>query len=287
VRPGAAAHAGIVAAAAAAPYVFTLGLSPAVGLHVAASLLVLALGRALAIGPLAAAASGVLFAVHPVHVEVLASPSLETIAVTALVAAVPAVAARLLPRRRWITPALLAVGLALGTAHLTRGGPAGVLDLLRGLARALAVLAYPRALVPGFASGAWPADVELYLWSVPFSIAGVAAVKAAASRIEPGGMRAGVGRLVPAVGSVLLVVFAIRGAVYARAWRSDLTLATEAVRVAPGACPAHERLGAALLAEGRREEALQAFAEAATLGAGTPCGEAAGQAIEAARAPSP
>jgi len=276
-----------VAAAAAAPYVLTLGFSPAVGLHVAASLLVLALARALEVGPLAAAASGVLFAVHPVHVEVLASPSLATLAVTALVAAVPAAAARLLRRGRWVALALLAMGLALGTAFLARGGPASLLDLLRGLARALTVLTYPRLLVPSFASGAWPPDVELYLWSVPFCVAGVAAVKALASRIEPGGMHAGVGRLVPAAGSVLLVVFAIRGAVYARAWRSDLALATEAVRVAPGACPAHERLGAALLAAGRSEEALHAFAEAAALGAGTPCGEAAGQAIEAARAPSP
>jgi hypothetical protein len=271
-----------VAVAAAAPYLPTVGPTPAVGLHVAISLLVVPLARALGLGPFAAFASGITFAVHPVHVEPVAAPAFAALVATALVAAAPTAAARLAPSRRGIAPAALAAGLALA-AVWTGGAPGGPLELAAGAARGLGVLLFPRRLVPSFAGGGWPSDVDLYLWSLPFCLAGIWAVKAATLQLEPGGARVGVGRLVPAVGAVLIAVFAGRALVYARAWRSDLALAQEAVRVAPGSCPARARLGAALVALGEREAAAPQLAEAAALGAGTACGEAAAQALAGVR----
>ncbi|MFT3916380.1 MAG: tetratricopeptide repeat protein [Anaeromyxobacteraceae bacterium] len=358
-------------------------------LHVAVSLLVLALARRLGFGPIASAAGAVLFAVHPVHVEAVANVAgrKDVLAtgftiLTVLAHARAVQAARPWPALVWPPLALLAALLAkesgaaaiplalgftlvvepepwraarrrvvgLGVAYLgvfalylgLRWNALGTLSLPLSsipwvenplayadplvrvltavvvLGHGLGVLVFPRTLGPDWSYEAIPlargvtdprfvlalvaivavlaagwlvrrarpplaylvlwyaagvfltsnlvlkvgtvfGERLLYLSSVAFCLGAVMVVKLAAERVEPGGIRVGVGRLVPVVGSILLVVLAARAWAYAGKWRDEVTLFETAVRAAPGSAKARLLLGAAYMEEERTAEGVAAL----------------------------
>ncbi|MFO0581385.1 MAG: tetratricopeptide repeat protein [Anaeromyxobacter sp.] len=371
------------------------GLSPLgyhvtnVLLHVAASLLVLALARRLGFGPIASAAGAILFAVHPVHVEAVANVAgrKDVLAtgfsiLTVLAHARAARAARPWPDVVWPPLVLLAALLAkesgaaaiplalgftlvvdrdpwraargrvvgLGVAYLgvfalylgLRWNALGTLSLPLSsipwvenplayadpltrvltavvvLGHGLGVLVFPRTLGPDWSYDAIPLTTGpgdprfllaavaivavltagwlsrrsrpplaylvlwygagvfltsnlvlkvgtvfgerlLYLSSAAFCLGAVMVVKLAAERVEPGGIRVGVGRLVPVVGGLLLVVLAARTWAYAGKWRDEVALFETAVRAAPGSAKARLLLGAAYMEVDRTTEGVAAF----------------------------
>lgn len=92
---------------------------------------------------------------------------------------------------------------------------------------------------------------RVYLPSVGFFVAVVAGGTLLARRYAPTP-----GRLVPSVAAALSVVLAVATLQRNRVWASPLTLWSDAVEKSPNKTRPHSNMGLALIAAGRREEAL-------------------------------